>query len=118
MDLNLDIFLKIIYALGIGVLIGIERSLIPPFTSTCKPDETGNTNQTELPDTLLGVRTFSILSLGGFSAALIGSAYPSVAPVIVAGLIIFIIAMYLHSDRKSTRLNSSHVALSRMPSSA
>ena len=97
MDLNLDIFLKIIYALGIGVLIGLERSLIPPFTDTCKPDETVNTNQTELPDTLLGVRTFSILSLGGFSAALIGASYPSVAQVIVAGLVIFIIAMYFHS---------------------
>ena len=27
-------------------------------------------------------------------------------------------AIFVHPDRKSTRLNSSHVALSRMPSSA
>ena len=99
MDLNLDIVLKIIYALGIGVLIGLERSLIPQFTATCKPTDTG-TDQPEPPDTLLGVRTFSILSLGGFSAALIGSAHPLVAPVIIAGLIIFIIAMYFHSNQE------------------
>jgi len=95
MDLSLDIFLKIIYAMGIGVLIGIERSLIPPFTTACETNETGNTVQPEPPDTLLGVRTFSILSLGGYSAALIGTAYPSVAPVIIAGLVIMVIAMWI-----------------------
>ena len=36
---------------------------------------------------------------------------------IVAGIIVAIIALPL-SDRKSTRLNSSHVKRSRMPSSA
>jgi uncharacterized membrane protein (DUF4010 family) len=111
MDLDLDIFLKIIYALGIGVLIGLERSLIPPFTDTCKPDKTGNTRQTELPDTLLGVRTFSILSLGGFSAALIGSAYPWVAPVIVAGLVITIIAMYFHIGNEDPGITTEIAAV-------
>ena len=111
MDLNLDIFLKIIYALGIGVLIGLERSLVPPFTNTCKPEGTDNTKQSDLPDTLLGVRTFSILSLGGFSAALIGTAFPPVAPVIVAGLIIFIIAMYLHSKDEDPGITTEIAAV-------
>jgi uncharacterized membrane protein (DUF4010 family) len=111
MDLTLDIFLKIIYALGIGVLIGLERSLIPPFTGTCKPDEAGNTDQPELPDTLLGVRTFSILSLGGFSAALIGSVYPWVAPVIVAGLVITVIAMYFHIGNEDPGITTEIAAV-------
>lgn len=103
MDLSLDIVLKIIYALGIGVLIGLERSLILPPSTTCGPDETviqSSDARSEPPDTLLGVRTFSILSLGGFSAALIGSAYPSVAPVIIAGLVIMVISMYFHSNQE------------------
>ncbi|MBC2716350.1 MAG: MgtC/SapB family protein [Desulfobacteraceae bacterium] len=117
MDLSLEIFLKIIYALGIGVLIGLERSLIPPFSATCEPDETGIKSNgaqpapPEPPDTLLGVRTFSILSLGGFSAALVGSAYPLVAPVIIAGLIVFIIAMYFHSKQEDPGITTEIAAV-------
>ncbi|MCD6585165.1 MAG: MgtC/SapB family protein, partial [Desulfobacteraceae bacterium] len=111
MDLSLDIFLKIIYAMGIGVLIGIERSLIPPFTTACETNETGNTVQPEPPDTLLGVRTFSILSLGGYSAALIGTAYPSVAPVIIAGLVIMVIAMYFHIENEDPGITTEIAAV-------
>ncbi|RJP84061.1 MAG: MgtC/SapB family protein [Desulfobacteraceae bacterium] len=102
MDVNPDLLLKIFYALGIGVLIGLERSMIPPFTSTCEDTDIPRTSKThpqppELPDTLLGVRTFSILSLGGFSAALIGDTSPAAAGVIVAGLVALIIVMYFRS---------------------
>ncbi len=103
MDLSLEIFLKIIYALGIGVLIGLERSLLPYSPSNGREGEKSEDDPKKqllssmASDYLLGVRTYSILSIGGFSAALIGASYPSVAPVIVAGLIILIIAMYMHS---------------------
>ena len=102
MDLGPDLFLKILYALGVGVLIGLERSMIPPFTSSCETAELPrpvkiHPQPPELPDTLLGVRTFSILSLGGFSAALIGDVSPAVAWVMVAGLIVMIIAMYFRA---------------------
>ncbi len=96
MDLSITIILKIIYALGIGVMIGLERSLIPKLKEVCDPGKNGNLAFPELPDTLLGVRTFSILSLGGFAAALIGSVMPWVAPVIIAGFVVAIIAMYFH----------------------
>ena len=36
----------------------------------------------------------------------------------LAALVAFALALYLVRDRKSTRLNSSHIPLSRMPSSA
>ena len=96
MELTTTIILKIVYALGIGVLIGLERSLIPKLKEACDPEESGTQALPELPDTLLGVRTFSILSLGGFAAALVGSVMPAVATVIIAGLVLTIIAMYFH----------------------
>lgn len=101
MELDITIILKIVYALGIGILIGLERSLIPKLKEACDPEENGTMALPELPDTLLGVRTFSILSLGGFAAALIGSVMPTVAPVLIAGLVLIIIAMYFrigHQD--------------------
>jgi len=81
LNLSLEILLKIAYALGIGVLIGLERSLIPTGKSTGNKSQEKENQlaQSKEFDDLLGVRTFSILSLGGFSAALIGSTYPTVA---------------------------------------
>jgi uncharacterized membrane protein (DUF4010 family) len=103
MTLEIDFFIKILYALGIGLLIGLERSMMPPFTDSCEEKELPEnepdtkTRLPELPETLLGVRTFSILSLGGFTAAIIGTKHPAVAPVIIAGLIVCIIAMYFQT---------------------
>ncbi len=57
MELSVDIMIKILYALGIGILIGVERSLLPGENK----DDDGS---------MMGIRTYSILSLGGFSAAL------------------------------------------------
>lgn len=112
MNLSFDIVLKIIYALGIGVLIGLERSLIPPFTdAACKNDGIDAADQPEMPDTLLGVRTFSILSLGGFTAALIGSVYPWVAPVIVAGLVVMVVVMYFHVSKHDPGITTEIAAI-------
>jgi uncharacterized membrane protein (DUF4010 family) len=97
MNLDLSIVLKIIYALGIGVLIGLERSLIPSSTAKCEPDTADKGMEPEPPDILIGIRTFSVLSLGGFSAAMIGTVYLPIAPVIVAGMIMFVIFSYLHT---------------------
>ena len=46
--------------------------------------------------------------------------YHALAPEIVlaAGICLVLLADLFVSDRKSTRLNSSHIPLSRMPSSA
>lgn len=64
MNLDLSIVLKTINALDIGVLTGLERSLIPSSPATCESDATDAVKQPEPPETLLGVRTFSVLSLG------------------------------------------------------
>lgn len=103
MDLSLELVLKILYALGIGILIGLERSLVPSGGSDLSggkkeiKNSGKNADQSQTAEVLLGVRTFSILSLGGFSAGLIGSVYPPVAAVLVAGLIIFVFATYMRT---------------------
>ncbi len=99
MHLPLELFYKILYALGIGVLIGLERSIVMPMMSgseTCGKEPPASP-MSPPQDILIGVRTFSILSLGGFSAALIGETYPVAAAIIIAGLVACIIAMYWRS---------------------
>ena len=113
MDLPQEVFLEILYALGIGTLIGLERSITPRRTRKehlpeGSAEEDGNP---EFSDTLLGVRTFSILSLGGFMAALIGSEFPYVAPIIVAGLLFFIAAMYRFSSKDDPGITTEIAAV-------
>lgn len=111
MNLDVTILLKMIYALGIGVLIGLERSLVPPFAAACDPDAADAKKKPALPDNLIGVRTFSILSLGGFSAAMIGAVHSFIAPVIVAGLIAFIVSIYFHSKNEDPGITTEIAAV-------
>ncbi len=100
MNLDWATFEKILYALGIGALIGLERSLLsssasfPEEPAGSMPDDHQHIPEAELADSFLGLRTFSILSLGGFSAALLGENYPFAAPVILGGIFAFIILKY------------------------
>lgn len=114
MDLPVKVFLEILYALGIGVLIGLERSIQPPGVAAAategdvaKQDSQG----IEFSDTFLGIRTFSILSLGGFLTALIGSEYPYVAPILMAGLVFFIAAMYRVSSKDDPGITTEIAAV-------
>lgn len=111
MDLKLDIVLKIISALGIGILIGLERSLLLTSKAAPESDKTGNAESPEQADTMLGVRTFAILSLGGFSAALVGSTYPLIAAVIVSGLVAIVIAMYFHVGKDEPGITTEIAAV-------
>ena len=54
------------------------------------------------------------LSINGTFAAL----FSSIVPFSVFPIISLVLTVYCLQDRKSTRLNSSHSAKSRMPSSA
>jgi len=117
MDLNLDIFLQIIYALGIGMLIGLERTLLPVsdagvVSGEMEEDEREeHYKQSQSADYLLGVRTYSILSLGGFSAAMIGATYPLVASVIMLGLLVLIIALYLYTREQDPGITTEIAAV-------
>lgn len=97
-ELSLDIMIKLLYALGIGVLIGVERSLQP---------DADNIDA----DTLMGIRTYSILSLGGFSAALVGKLYPFAAVILIAGYVVLILALYIHSMQKDPGITTEVAAV-------
>jgi uncharacterized membrane protein (DUF4010 family) len=117
MNLPIELFYKIIYALGIGILMGLERSIVTPMmpnSESCKKEKNGDQSSAttaNLPDTFLGVRTYAILSLGGFSAALIGEKYPAAATVIIAGLVACIIAMYWWSCHEDPGITTEIAAV-------
>ncbi len=113
MDLDLTLFVKILYTLGIGVLIGLERTLVPSSSSSGKlrgEKETGATPPLR-PDAELGVRTFSIMALGGLVAALVGERYPMAAPVILFGLIAFVVLMHVYSLEKDPGVTTEIAAV-------
>jgi len=117
MDLSLELFIKLVYALGIGALIGLERSLVPSFYSQADDEKitrdssTKILNKTRTYDDLIGVRTFSILSLGGFSAALIGTMNKPVAAVVIAGLLAMIVMMYTRTSHEDNGITTEIAAV-------
>ncbi len=100
------LMVKIIYALGIGILIGLERSIEQPSeTGGCsvpgKKREKGPApgNGADEFKELIGVRTYTILSLVGFAAALLGKDYPRATAVLLGGVLVLILLMYwLHRE--------------------
>lgn len=118
MDLSLDLVIKLAYALGIGVLIGLERALVLPSddssqdpsstddegaadgvakqgaTETAEEQTATTKVATKAAGDIIGVRTYTIYSLVGFTAAVIGSNFPAAAPVVIGGLILLIISLY------------------------
>nr|WP_320016641.1 DUF4010 domain-containing protein [uncultured Desulfobacter sp.] len=98
MELSVNVMLKLLYALGIGVLIGVERSLL---LDSSKGDK----------DIFMGIRTYSILSLGGFSAALLGKHYPLAAMILIAGYVTLIVALYLYSMQEDPGITTEIAAV-------
>lgn len=130
MAMDLALFFKILYAVGIGVLIGLERSMMRATRdlhvgqSEKIPDlelhgldsgarstlsETARLNRAE--QELIGIRTYAILSLLGFSAALAGEVVPAAAPVILAGVIVFILALYLRTPQEGPGITTEIAAI-------
>ena len=87
--MHTEFFIQIAYALGIGVLIGLERTLGTDDTGGDTAGE-DRRSETDLP----GVRTFAVLSLIGYAAALVSETSPLVAPVAVLAVTGLVIAMY------------------------
>ncbi len=99
MDLDLNLFVEMAYALGIGLLIGLERSLVVASENS---DDLANGAGDQAgadsgPVEALGARTFAVVSLLGFAAALASQTLPLVAPVTLAGVGILVIAMYFRT---------------------
>jgi len=104
MSLTFELVTKMAYALGIGVLIGLERSLKKAPTLSPQKEETPpekKPGDEKLPAQtnaqVLGVRTYSALSLSGFVAAMLGTTYPVVAAALLAGLIALVVVLYIRT---------------------
>jgi uncharacterized membrane protein (DUF4010 family) len=119
MALTLDLFVEVAYALGCGVLVGLERSmgsipvserftLTPPAPGAATPDppppppsEDGLPASSRTPDTVaneqefLGIRTFAVLSLVGYGAALAADKIPMAGAVLLGGIALLVLAMYV-----------------------
>lgn len=94
-DLVPEYFVQLGYALGIGILIGLERSVAvavprvggdPPAPVEIEP-----TAET------MGLRTFAILSLLGYGAALAGERFAPLAAVALLGAAALVVASYFRS---------------------
>ena len=102
MVLDNDFFIKLAYALGIGALVGLERAM---DHAGSEPDP--NADQ---PVVDLGVRTFSVLSLLGFSAALAAELVPWLTAVVLASVGYLIVAMYRRSPAEDAGITTELAA--------
>jgi len=146
MALSFDLFVQMAYALGVGTLIGLERSMdvyithappteeagepdddaprqtkvgLPPASTDAPPTSDAETAAEERADKQaavvdlqhLGVRTYAVLSLVGFGAALASDELPLVGLATVAGLILLVIAMYHHTIKMGTGITTEIAAV-------
>ncbi len=121
MDVSNRLFIEMAYALGIGLLVGLERSMpraAQPSPEEPPPDETPEAGTDEAakdgaaqapppPDGVpvmddddieaLGIRTFALLSLVGYAAAVASDRFSLIAPVTMGGVCVLIVALYLRA---------------------
>ena len=106
--MQLELFIQMAYALGIGVLIGLERTL--GFDGRDGKNE-GVGGDRQAVDDLPGVRTFAVLSLIGFAAALVGESVPFIAPVAIVAVTALVIAMYFRCPQFGAGITTEAAAI-------
>lgn len=113
MSLTLDLLLRMLYALGVGTLIGLERSVLrgPAGAGDPSPDTPAPEPPTAAPDAIIGVRTCAILSLLGFMAALLGEVHPAAAAVVLVGAVALVLALYWRSPTTDVGITTELAAV-------
>ena len=140
MNVSVEILIQAAYALGVGALVGLERSFDsskrgtdeagPPHEGEDhgREDHGREDHSREDPDEddearekaeaaraataeLVGVRTFSILALVGFAAALVGDSIPAIPPTVLAGVVILVVAMYVRAVKKGLGITTEIAAV-------
>lgn len=101
MELAGEFFYQLAFALGCGILIGLERSF-ETIGESASADVT--------PAELMGVRTFAILSVGGFIAALAGEHSPFFVPVAAGAAALVIVAAYQRNKDSGITTEISAIA--------
>ncbi len=92
--MDIEFLIKTAYALGIGILIGLERSTGNASDREDRGKTVFEKKRATDSEELIGIRTYSILSLAGFTSAVIGEKFPGLAPVITGGAVVLILLMY------------------------
>jgi uncharacterized membrane protein (DUF4010 family) len=117
--MQLALVVQIAYAFGVGLLIGLERSMggiapeVPQAGSPVAeggPPADGADDASEGPEHL-GVRTFSALSLVGFTLALASERMPGFAAAAGAGLLGLIVVMYIRTSTTSLGITTEVAAV-------
>jgi uncharacterized membrane protein (DUF4010 family) len=95
-----DALIEAAYAVGIGLAVGFEREhhdVTRGLEPTDVPEE--KQDEAKIPSPALGARTFAILALGGWLAAVIGDRYPAVAPLGIVAVAVALIVQYVFAVR-------------------
>jgi len=137
--MDLELYIQLAYALGIGLLVGLERTLqqvtetgeeqsaaapAPHQVSADQQDsgDSGDSDQNDREttdtapsspslDEFMGLRTFAVLSLVGFGAALAGEKVPFLGPVVVGGVCLLVVAMYVRVVQWGTGITTEAAAI-------
>ncbi len=123
MALDWTLLLELSYALGIGVLIGLERSLDATAPVEVHVDaeasvhadaeqlhaDDADTDESDVD--LIGVRTFAVLSLAGYASAVAADQFPLTVPVVLAGVALLILAMYRRTSEVGDGITTECAAL-------
>lgn len=107
MEPSIELLVQLAYALGVGLLIGLERSLLvslssadvggPPASEDAAESASESGDQKDRSEHA-GIRTFSIVSLLGFTAALVGDAYGTVPALAFAVVGMLVLGMYFRAS--------------------
>lgn len=103
-----EFFLQLGYALGIGVLVGLERTL--GFEGQTD-DENRAAGGSRATDDLPGVRTFAVLSLIGFAAALLGESIAFAGSAAIVAVTALVVAMYFRCSHFGSGITTEAAAI-------
>ncbi len=116
MTLDLPFMVEMAYALGIGLLVGLERTMEvaqrddpPPRASMAA--STQPVLDTEKIGEFLGVRTFAVFSLVGFGAGLAAESFSFMAPMALLGISLVIVAMYYRNQHAGYGITTEIAAI-------
>jgi uncharacterized membrane protein (DUF4010 family) len=100
-----DVLIEAGYAVGIGLAVGFEREH-HDITRGLRPTDVPEDVQPddERPNPALGARTFALLALGGWLAAVLGDRYAAIAPVGIAAIVLGLVVQYVLSVRAGAPL--------------
>lgn len=113
MAITTEIIVQGAYALGIGVLIGLERSVFnePEVEVELEESTVQDDPQVIETDTTSGVRTYATFSLVGFIAALANDQIPFAGLIVLAGLIGLVLLLYKFTLKTNPGMTTEAAAI-------